>query len=162
MSDAVARNQLAGFVARYAPGVAQLARRVLSTMRSRLPGAWELVYDNYNGLAVVYGPTEKVSDGVFSIVLYPGWVSLFFTRGAELPDPEGLLCGTGKRIRHIVVEHAQTLDAPGVRALMEAALGGAKSFDRTRRGKTVIKSVSPRQRPRRPVEKTASARKARR
>lgn len=152
MTDAVARNQLTGFVARYTPAVAGLARRVLSIMRRRLPGAWELVYDNYNGLAVVYGPTEKVADGVFSVVLYPRWVSLFFTQGASVPDPERLLSGTGKRIRHLVLASAATLEQPAVRALMDAAIAQARPFDGPRCGRTIVKSVSKRQRPRRPAE----------
>ena len=49
-------------------------------MRARLPGATELVYDTYNALAIGFGPSEKASDAIFSIVLYPRYVTLFFCR----------------------------------------------------------------------------------
>jgi len=54
-------------------------------MRARLPGAVELVYDNHNALAIGFGPTERASDAVFSIALFPRWVSLFFLRGRTSP-----------------------------------------------------------------------------
>src|SRR3989304_4529690 len=104
------------FLAKYAPGVRDLGREAVAKLRARFPGAVVLVYDNYNALAIGFGPTERVSDAVFSIALYPRWVSLFFLQGADLPDPGGLLKGGGKRVRHLVLEAAETLDTPGARA----------------------------------------------
>jgi hypothetical protein len=128
-----------------------LARAVLAKMRARLPGAVELVYDNYNALAITFGPTERTADAIFSIALYPRWVSLFFVHGADLPDPQTLLKGSGKAIRHVVLEDATDLDKPALQALIRRALGGAaKPLDGTRPNRIVIKSVSAKQRPRRP------------
>lgn len=120
-------------------------------MRKRLPGAIELVYDNYNALAIGFGPTERVSDVIFSIAAFPRWVSLFFFHGVGLPDPEKLLRGSGNQARHIVLEESAVLDIPAVKALMTAALRRAiKPLDPTQRHRIVIKSVSEKQRPRRP------------
>ena len=149
MTEASPVRRLDGFVGRYDPDVARIARRALKTMRIRLPGAVALVYDNYNALAVAFGPSERTSESVFSITLYPRWVSLFFTRGAELPDPERLLRGSGNVMRHLVLDDAATLDRPAVRALMTAALAQTpRPIDRTAPSRIVIKSVSARQRPR--------------
>jgi len=146
------RQELAGFIAKYTPEVASLARRVLVKMRSRLPGAVELVYDNYNALAIGFGPTERASDAIFSIAVYPRWVSLFFFQGAKLEDPEKLLEGGGKAVRHIVLEDAAALDRPAVKALMKQALERApKPLDKKARAKLVIKSISAKQRPRLPA-----------
>ena len=90
-------RQLASFIAKYTPAIGALARAVLDTMRARLPGAVELVYDNYNALAIAFGPTERTADAIFSIAMYPRWVSLFFVHGATLPDPQQLLQGSGRR-----------------------------------------------------------------
>src|SRR5471030_1684650 len=103
-----AEKQLARFMARYAPAVAAVAKAALAKMRKRLPGAVELVYDNYNALVIAFGPTERVSDVIFSIALYPRWVTLFFKDGATLTDPHGLLKGGGKAFRHIVLDGAAT------------------------------------------------------
>ena len=121
-------------------------------MRKRVPGAVELVYDNYNALAIGFGPNERAADLIFSITLYPRWVSLFFVHGAGLPDPERRLQGSGSRIRHVVLATARTLDEPAIRALIDQALArAAEPIDRTQRGRIVIKSVSAKQRPRRPA-----------
>ena len=149
MKDKSPHKQLAGFIAKYSPEVGALAQAVLTKMRARLPGAVELVYDNYNALAIAFGPTERTSEAIFSITLYPRWVSLFFSRGAALPDPHQLLKGSGTTIRHIVLEDAATLDESPVRALIKHALKGATPIDGALPNRIVIKSVSPKQRPRR-------------
>jgi hypothetical protein len=144
-------RRLDAFMARYTPEVAALAKAALARMRRLLPGAIELVYDNYNALAIGFGPTERASDAIFSIALYPRWVSLFFLQGAGLPDPEGRLKGQGSRVRHIVLEDASVLDQAGVRKLIGSALRAAgRPLDGKGRRRTVIKSISARQRPRRP------------
>jgi hypothetical protein len=58
-------------VAKYTPEIGALAQEGLDKMRARLPGAIELVYDNYNALAIGFSPTERTSDVIFSIALYP-------------------------------------------------------------------------------------------
>jgi hypothetical protein len=144
-------KQLAGFIAAFTPDVAARARAALAVMRKRLPGALELVYDNYNALAIAFGPSERLADIVFSIALYPRWVSLFFWAGARLPDPTRRLRGKGSQVRHIVLDELAILDEPDVRALMKEALACApKPLDRKQAHRVVIKSVSPKQRPRRP------------
>jgi hypothetical protein len=146
------RQELEGFLTKYRPDIASDARKVLAKMRSRLPGALELVYDNYNALAIGFGPTERASDAIFSIAVFPRWVSLFFFQGAKLEDPEHILSGGGKAVRHIVLDGPATLDRPAVKALMKQALERApKSFDTKARGRLIIKSISVKQRPRRPA-----------
>jgi len=143
--------QLAGFIAKFTPEIGELAEAVLARMRERLPGAVELVYDNYNALAIGFGPTERSSDAMFSIAVFPRWVSLFFFHGTELPDPDRLLKGTGNVVRHIVLKSADDLDRPAVRALMAAEIErSAVPLDASAPGRIVIKSISAKQRPRRP------------
>jgi hypothetical protein len=144
--------QLADFIAKYTPEIGALAHAALAKMRARLPGAIELVYDNYNALAIGFGPTERTSDAIFSIALYPRWVSLFFFPGVDLPDPENLLKGNGKITRHIVLKDASDLDTPAIKTLMAHALERADNpLDGGAPGKIVIKSISAKQRPRRPA-----------
>src|SRR3954468_10951393 len=89
-------RRLAGFLSKYSPEIAGEAKKALAAMRRLLPGAIEMVYDNYNALVVGFGPTERPSEAIFSIVLYPEYVSLCFLQGAELQDPDGLLRGSGR------------------------------------------------------------------
>jgi hypothetical protein len=122
-------------------------------MRHRYPTALELVYDNYNALAIGYSPSERAPEGIFSIVLYPRWVSLFFLQAKGLPDPHNKLQGSGTVARHIILPSLKTLDEPDVCALMqEAAARAAVPFDPGSSHRLIIKSISARQRPRRPTE----------
>jgi hypothetical protein len=125
-------------------------------MRSLLPGALQLVYDNYNALVIGFGPTERASDAVISVVLYPRYVVLCFLWGAELPDPDKVLSGSGARARTLRLDSLALLDEPSVRLLIDQAASRAdwtRSADEAAR--TVIKSVSERQRPRRPVRRAS-------
>jgi hypothetical protein len=152
------QKQLDGFIAKYTPAVAKAAKAALEKMRKRLPGAIELVYENYNYLAIGFSPTEKASDCVFSIALYPRWISLFFNQAENLPDPRKLLQGEGKTARHIVLETPDVLDRPAVRELMILALDIAKTkMPKEGGGKIVIKSISEKQKPRRPDDKPAAS-----
>jgi hypothetical protein len=145
-----AEAQLDGFLAKFMPEVEDTARQALRKMRQRLPGAIELVYDNYNALAIGFAPTERASDAIFSIALYPRWVSLFFLmNGTKLRDPECYLKGSGKVVRHIVLENAALLDDPVVQELMAQALElSPKQIDAGQPRRLIIKSVSAKQRPR--------------
>src|SRR5579864_1241927 len=118
-------EQLAGFVAKYTPEIGSQAEAIRNRMRKLYPGALELVYDNYNALAIGYGPTEKTSEAIFSIALFPRWVSLFFLQARGVPDPHGLLKGSGNVVKHVVLSSPAMLDDPDVVALMKEAVARA-------------------------------------
>jgi hypothetical protein len=135
--------QLAGFIARFPPPIAKLTKAVLEKMRTRLPGAVELVYDKANALAIGFGPDERASNIIVSIATYSKWINLYFFEGDRLPDPQGLLQGTGTMVRHIRINEAADLDRPAVKALMSAALRAADPpLDRQAKRRMVIKQVS--------------------
>ena len=144
--------QLEAFFKKYEPSIAAQGRAIRARMSELLPGAVQLVYDNYNALVIGFGPSDHASEAPFSIALYPRWVTLFFLQGAGLPDPQKLLKGSGKIVRHIVLKSPEDLDLPAVRALMAAALRRAEvGIDPDAPGELVIRSISPKQRPRRPA-----------
>ncbi|HTM20825.1 MAG TPA: DUF1801 domain-containing protein [Kofleriaceae bacterium] len=146
---------LATFLARYDRPIAAQARAALRKLRALLPGAVELVHDNYNALVIAFGASERQSDLVVSIALYPRWVTMFFWNGARLKDPTCRLQGSGKQVRGIRLAGAADLDAPDVIALIEQAAAGAIFTGR----KQIIKSVVARQRPRRPSPVRAGRRR---
>jgi hypothetical protein len=150
MKEKNPREQLAAFMSKYSPKIMRLANAVIRKMHALVPGATELVYDNYNALVIAFGPGERASEAVFSIALYPRWVNLFFAHGRNVPDPHGLLQGSGKSVRHIVLHDACDLDDPRVRRLMASALRQASvPIDPSARRRLVIRSISAAQRPRR-------------
>lgn len=147
-----AESRIEGFIAKFTPEVADQIRAARAKMRRRLPGAIELVYDNYNALAIGYASSERLEDVVLSIACFPRWIRLFFFRGADLDDPAGLLEGEGSQVRSIRLPTLAILDEPPVRALVEQALARAeRPIDPEAASRSVVKSVSAKQRPRRPA-----------
>jgi hypothetical protein len=139
------------FLDKYDPSIARLATRAVSKVRKLVPGAVEMVYDNYNALVIGFGPSEKASLAVFSIVLYPRYVNFVFLQGKGLPDPSKRLQGEGNVVRYVRLTEAEVLDEPEIRALIHVALQRAKVWiDPKGKRKLIIKSVSKKQRPRRP------------
>ena len=151
-------KQLAGFIEKFTPEIGALIKSSRKKMRERLPRATELVYDNYNFFVIGFGPNERPSDAIFSIAAYAKGVSLCFLQGAGLPDPKGLLRGSGRVVRNIRLESAATLDKPEVRALIKEALVRAKTpLGPKSAHRLIIRSVSEKQRPRRVVKARAVA-----
>ena len=137
-------------IGKFDRGVATLIRSSRSAMRKRLPTALELVYDNYNFFVIGYSPTERASDCVVSLACGANGVSLSFYYGATLPDPDGVLLGSGNQNRFVRLESARTLAEPAVERLIAAALAQAKTpMPASGKTRTIVKSISAKQRPRR-------------
>jgi hypothetical protein len=148
-----AESQLDCFIDKFTPQVAALARALLAKMKARIPGAQILVYDNYNALAIGFGPSDKAGQAILSLAVMPRWVTLCFLRGKGLPDPHGLLKGEGSRVRHVRLHTPEALDDPRVEALIAEALDKAdQPIDPAGEERLIIKSISARQRPRRPKD----------
>jgi hypothetical protein len=118
-------KELDRIIARQPPEMARLTKAVLAKMRARFPGATELVYDKKRSLVIGFCPDDRASHVINSIATYTKWLNLYFFEGDNLPDPEGLLQGSGVAVRHIRITDAKDLDRPAVKALMKAALEAA-------------------------------------
>jgi len=118
-----------------------------------VPGGTEFVYDNYNALVFGFGPSDRPSEAVLSLAIMPRWVTLCFLKGAKLRDPKKLLGGAGNIVRNIHLSSPRHLDDPDVRDLIDQSIAEAqpKFSGKTGKQRTVIKSVSAKQRPRRPA-----------
>jgi hypothetical protein len=149
--DASPAAQIASFLAKYTPELAAAAKTTRAKMQQRVPGGVEFVYDNYNALVFGYGPTERPSEAVLSLAIMPRWVTLCFLQGARLADPKKLLRGDGSTVRNIRLTSPADLDDPDVDGLVSAAIAAASpGFPGGAEPRTIIKSISAKQRPRRP------------
>lgn len=108
-------------IKRLPPDMATLTRAVLAKLRKLLPGAVEMVYDKSNSLVIGFCPTDKPSSAINSIAVYRRWINLYFFEGDTLPDPDGLLQGSGSMVRSIRITDARELDRPAVKALIAEA-----------------------------------------
>jgi len=147
-----AKSTLEQSFRKYPPAIAATGRAAVTKMQRILPGWTAMVYDNYNALVVGFSPTDRPSDAIYSLALYPRWVNLFFLQGAFLKDPHRILKGGGKWVRSVRLESAADLDRPEIRALIAEARADAPPLKRPRRAALVIRSISAKQRPRRPRE----------
>lgn len=106
-----------------------LAKKPLRPIMTRLralvfeihPDSCEVVRLGDRAATYGLGPT-KMLDGYAYILPYTTWVNLGLYRGTELPDPEGLLVGTGTKMRHIKMRSIEDAERPAVRELIEEAL----------------------------------------
>ena len=142
--------RIRSFVAKFEPGIAGRISGCRAALRALFPTAFELVYDNYNFFVIGYSPTERPSDTVVSLAAAANGIGLSFYRGATLPDPEGLLLGSGTQNRFVRLPAVEVLSSAPIRALIRAAVVQAKvPFPPSGGGRAVIRSVSAKQRPRR-------------
>jgi len=96
-----------------------IARRWFDVMRACGADVCEVMHDGY--------PTACVNDAAFAYVgAFKAHVSVGFFRGSELADPQGLLEGAGKRMRHVKLRPENQLDETALRALIDAAYADMK------------------------------------
>jgi hypothetical protein len=96
------------------PALGRLARDAFEGLRRCGAEVGELLHDGH--------PTACVAGAAFAAVnAFSAHVNLAFFRGAELPDPAGLLQGAGRRMRHVKLKPGETVDAAALQALVQAA-----------------------------------------
>ncbi|HKS55406.1 MAG TPA: hypothetical protein VJS12_08985 [Steroidobacteraceae bacterium] len=150
MAKSDVQATLKACIAKFDPATARVIRASRKRLRAVLPTANEIVYDNYNFFVIGYSPTLRPSDTIVSLAAAANGVGLSFYRGATLPDPQGMLLGTGKQNRFVRLPTAEVLAQRGVKALILAAIRQSKvPLPDHGHGTTLIKSVSAKQRPRR-------------
>lgn len=145
-----AAKQIAGFIAKFDPAIAKQIRACRTVLRKRFPTANEIVYDNYNFFVIGYCSTLRSSDCIASLVANSKGVGLSFYWGSTLPDPHKILLGSGTQNRFVRLPTPKTLSDPKVSALIDAAVAQGKvPLAIGKRGVSIVKSVSAKQRPRR-------------
>ena len=85
------------------------------------PDACEVVRLGDRAATYGLGP-KKMSEGYVYILPHKQWVNLGFYKGADLADPEGLLEGTGAKMRHVKIRSVDDVAQPALRTLIQAAL----------------------------------------
>ena len=147
-------TQLATYFAKYEPAIAELGTALRTKLRARLPGLFEIVYvyQNQNALVISYSPTERGYEAVCSISVRPRLVQLAFGKGAQLSkwDPNRLLQGQGKTVRHVELNSVAEFDRAEIESLIAAAVKLAQvRLDPNAKGAVIIKADEQKQRARR-------------
>lgn len=108
------------------PDLAAIALRLRAMIRSVDASTVETVRLGDNAATYGVGP-KKMTDGYAYIMPKRGYINLGFYQGAVLADPERLLEGTGKGLRHVKIRSMADANRPHVRALVESALARRRS-----------------------------------
>jgi hypothetical protein len=96
-----------------------IAQRWFEVMRDCGEDVRELLHDGH--------PTACIGDAGFAYVnAFSAHVNVGFFRGAEIADPERLLEGTGKFMRHVKIRPEREVDAEALTKLIEAAYADMK------------------------------------
>jgi hypothetical protein len=117
---------LLSYLESYEPHVSNLALAVREVVLEEAPEAIESIAKGY-AVAIGFSFTGKpLKDGFCHVVTYSSYVNLGFNRGALLPDPNGVLEGTGKLIRHITIRSEKDLNRSLVRRYLQTAIEQVK------------------------------------
>jgi hypothetical protein len=114
--------ELHRFLAAFDPAIGKLFLATRRAVLGAAPDASELVYDAYNAVTIAYTFSDRLAETFCHVAAYSRYVNLGFNRGTDLDDPDGILAGSGARIRHVRIESARDLQRPAVRALLAAAV----------------------------------------
>src|SRR5436189_3019064 len=114
-------KELIKFLKPYDPAIRKLALGLRQLVLEEMAPCHENIYDAYSAVAIGYGTSDRLGDGVFHIAVYSKHVNLGFNDGATLDDPKGILQGNGNRIRHISIKSEADLARPEIRAYIRRA-----------------------------------------
>ena len=106
-------------LASHTPDVQAAARALEGIIREATPDV-AVQYDPGNGL-LAFGRSMGMRELLFALIPHGGWVNLQLADGAVLPNPDGAIEGTGKRIRHVKLRTAADVDRPEFRRLLRDA-----------------------------------------
>jgi len=101
--------------------VKEIARRLRKLIIDFYPEVVEVPWPKQKIIGYGVGP-KKMSEHFCYIGAHREHVNLGFYYGAELSDPEGLLEGTGKKLRHIKVREVEEVAQPALRHLVQSSL----------------------------------------
>lgn len=146
-------THLTKFLKPFKPEVRALAMKIRGFIWDNYPAANELIYDNYNAVAVGWSPTDRVGHIFVSMAVgrSNGGIHFGFYWGSELSDPKKLLLGEGNQYRFIRVPRFEDLPLPYLKKLMKEAyansLAKVKDKSQIMSGQTIMKSISAKKRP---------------
>ena len=107
-----------------APDVIATAHALRAAVKAAMPDVVEQV-DFGNGL-LAFGRSLAMRDLLFAIIPHKSHVNLQLADGVDLPNPDGSIEGTGKRIRHVKVRSVEAASSPAVRNAIDAQIAHAR------------------------------------
>jgi hypothetical protein len=124
-------QERAQLLAEHTEVVAALADRMRALILTAMPDAREVVYRGWHG----FGFHHRRAGYVCAVFPQADQVSVAFERGAELPDPHGVLTGAGRTVRWVPVLPGAAPPTEALVELIDAALALPPRSAARRRGR---------------------------
>lgn len=118
--NTVGEGSFDAVIARSPEPVKEIARALRALVAEVRPGVTEVPWPVQGNAGYGVGP-KKMSEQFCYIMPLSKHANLGFYYGADLPDPEGLLEGAGKSLRHVKVRSLDEARRPALRRLVAAA-----------------------------------------
>lgn len=129
--------ELLKFLSAYDKRIGKLALEVRNTVLSAAPDATEAIYDAYNAVAIGYSFTGRLKESFIHVAVYAPHVNLGFNHGAEMDDPEGVLQGDCKMVRHLTIREPGDLKKKYVARLVKDAVRDGRVMAATSKFPTI-------------------------
>ena len=120
LEDPAVERDVDRLLGEHPPELQASERALRATIRTAFPEAIEQV--DFANKLIAFGRSMKIRGLLFAIIAHKAHVNLQLADGALLPDPAGLIEGTGKRIRHVKIRSVEAAASPEVRAIIAAQL----------------------------------------
>lgn len=128
-------QQIAGFLSPFSPEIRSFAQALRTYLKKETNPAFELAGLSAQSFNIGYGFTTTSWDCYCAIIVYRKHINISLPSGAVLSDPEGLMHGTGSRVRHLKIKRLEDVQSPAVRELLKEARRNA-FFDLARDGRS--------------------------
>jgi len=143
-------KELRKFIQPYPKDVQTTALWLRDFVWDNYPTANELIYDNYNAVALGWSVTDKLGQTFCSIALASRYCHFGFYWGSEISDPEKRLLGKGNQYRYIIVNSPPDFPKIYMKKLMKEAwavsMAKVKDPSDIKEGLTIVKSISEKKR----------------
>jgi hypothetical protein len=113
-------GDVAKLLACHPPEQRAIEQALRATIRREFPDAIERV--DFGNKLIAFGRSMSMRGLLFAIIAHASWVNLQLADGADLPNADGLIEGTGKRIRHVKIRSIEDANSPHVAGIIRAQL----------------------------------------
>ena len=120
MADPAVDKEFEKLLEPHAPVIVATARALRSAVTADFPEPVEQI--DFGNRLLAIGRSMKMRDLMFAIIPHTAHVNLQLADGVDLPNPDGRIEGTGKRIRHIKVRSVEDAGSLAVRAAIVAEI----------------------------------------
>jgi Domain of unknown function (DU1801) len=139
-------KDLKGFLTPYPKKGTDLIWELRKFVWELYPSSNELIYDNYNAVALGWSLSDKLSTTFCTIAAFANYIHFGFYYGNKIADPEKKLTGKGNQYRYIKLENGSDFPKPISKKLLKEApanaMTGLKDGKQVLKGATIVKPVS--------------------